>query len=185
MDGAAALELAYGQLTTTVGNVSTEELGTASACEGWDLRDLLNHVLGAGWMFTRANLGETGVPEDAGDLVGDDHVAACKALADANVAAWRGPDALDGERTYPFGTFPAPVALMINVGEIAVHAWDIAKTTGQPSDIDPEVATLLLDFYSSMPLDAFRAHGAFGPEVPVDESAPVADRMLGLLGFQP
>ena len=185
MDGATALERSYGHLTTTVGNVSAEELSTASACEGWDLRALLNHVLGAGWMFTRANEGETGVPEDAGDLVGDDHIAACTQLATANVAAWRIPDALDGERTYPFGTFPAPVALMINVGEIAVHAWDVAKATDQDATIDPEVASLLLDFYKGMPLDAFRAHGAFGPEVPVDPSAPVADRMLGLLGFQP
>jgi uncharacterized protein (TIGR03086 family) len=74
---------------------------------------------------------------------------------------------------------------MINVGEIAVHAWDVAKATDQDATIDPEVASLLLDFYQGMPLDAFRAHGAFGPEVPVDPSAPVADRMLGLLGFQP
>ncbi len=185
MDGATALERSYGHLTTTVGTVSADGLSTASACEGWDLRDLLNHVLGAGWMFTRANDGETGVPEDAGDLVGDDHITACAQLAAANVAAWRTPDALDGERTYPFGTFPAPVALMINVGEIAVHAWDVAKATDQDATIDPEVASLLLDFYQDMPLDAFRAHGAFGPEVPVDPSAPVADRMLGLLGFQP
>ncbi|MDQ2649928.1 MAG: TIGR03086 family metal-binding protein [Actinomycetota bacterium] len=185
MDGATALERAYGHLTTTVGKVPADGLSTASACAGWDLRDLLNHVLGAGWMFTKANQGETGVLEDAGDLVRDDHVTACADLAAANVAAWRTPDALVGERSYPFGTFPAPVALMLNVGEIAVHAWDVAKATGQPATIDPEVAGLLLDFYQGMPLDGFREHGAFGPEVPVDESAPVADRMLGLLGFQP
>jgi uncharacterized protein (TIGR03086 family) len=136
-------------------------------------------------MFTRANQGETGVPEDAGDLVGADHVTACAELADANVAAWRTPDALEGERSFPFGTFPAPVALMINVGEVAVHAWDLARSTDQPAAIDPEVAALLLDFYSSLPLDQFRGHGAFGPEVPVEDSAPVADRMLGLLGFHP
>ena len=136
-------------------------------------------------MFTRANWGETDVPEDAGDLLGADHVAACAELAEANVAAWRTPDALEGERTFPFGTFPAPVALLINVGEVAVHAWDLARATDQPAAIDPEVATLVLEFYSAMPLDEFRAHGAFGPEVLVDEAAPVADRMLGLLGFRP
>ena len=184
MDGATALDRSYVHLNAAVGSVPPEALSSASACEGWDLRALLNHVLGAGWMFTRANQGES-VPEDAGDLVGTDHVAAVAALADANVASWRTPDALEGERAFPFGTFPAPVALMINVGEVAVHAWDIAKATGQPADIDPEVAALLLDFYSQMPLDQFRAHGAFGPEVPVEASAPAADRVLGLLGFQP
>ena len=185
MDGATALERSYRHLNATVESVPSEALSTPSACAEWDLRALLNHVLGAGWMFTRANQGEDGVPEDGGDLVGTDHVTACAELAEANVASWRTPDALEGERAFPFGTFPAPVALMINVGEVAVHAWDLAKATGQPADIDPEVAALLLDFYSGMPLEQFRAHGAFGPEVPVDANAPVADRMLGLLGFQP
>lgn len=184
MDAVDALERAHEHLTKTTANVSADALATPSACDGWDLRALLNHVLGAGWMFTLANSGES-VPEDDGDLVGDDHVAACVQLAQANVASWRGPDALQGERSFPFGTFPAPVALSINVGEIAVHAWDLARATGQDPTIDPEVAELLLGFYGSLPLDEFRAHGAFGPEVAVDPSAPAADRVLGLLGFQP
>jgi uncharacterized protein (TIGR03086 family) len=165
--------------------VSEADLTRDSACEGWDLHALLNHILGAGWMFTQANTaGESG-PEDKGDLVTAGHVAACSDLAAANLASWQGPAALEGERSFPFGTFPAPVALTMNVGEIAIHAWDVARSTGQPADIDPAVAGLLFDFYSSMPMDAFRAHGAFGPEVAVDASAPVADRMLGLLGFHP
>jgi hypothetical protein len=61
----------------------------------------------------------------------------------------------------------------------------MAKATGQDATIDPEVAELLLDFYGSIPLDEFRAHGAFGPEVEVDPTAPPADRVLALLGFQP
>ena len=184
MDPVAALEVAYGHLNKSIANVTAEQLDGRSECSEWDLRAMLNHVLGAGVMFTLANKGES-VPEDGGDLVGDDAAAACARVAEANIAAWQGPGALEGERTYPFGTFPAPVALLINVGEVTVHAWDVAKSTGQDATIDPEVAQLLFDFYSSIPLDAFREHGAFGPLVPVDESAPVADRMLGLIGFQP
>jgi uncharacterized protein (TIGR03086 family) len=184
MDAIDALERSHGHLAATVRNISSEELSSPSACDQWDLRTLLNHILGAGWMFTLANRGEA-VAEDGGDLVGDDHVAACAFLAEANLAAWRAADALEGERAFPFGTFPAPMALLINVGEIAVHAWDLATATGQDPTIDPEVAALLLDFYRSIPLDEFRAHGAFGPEVEVDPTAPTADRMLALLGFRP
>ena len=183
MDAVEALERAHDHLGKVTVNLAADSLSIPSACEGWDLRALLDHTLGAGWMFTLANRGES-VPED-GDLVGDDHVRACAELAAANVASWRGPDALEGDRGFPFGTFPASVALLMNVGEIAIHAWDVAKATGQDATIDPEVAELLLDFYAGLPLDAFRAHGAFGPEIPVDPSAPAADRMLGLLGFHP
>jgi uncharacterized protein (TIGR03086 family) len=168
---------------------ATADLGAAqmtvpSQCDGWDVKTMLSHAFGAGWMFTLVNQGRS-IGEDAGDVVGNDAALACGELAAANIAAWKAEGALEGERTYPFGSFPAPGALLINVGEIAVHAWDVAKSTGQNASIDPEVATLLWDFYNSLPLDAFREHGAFGPAVPVPESAPVADRVLGLLGFQP
>jgi uncharacterized protein (TIGR03086 family) len=160
------------------------QLAAPSQCDGWDIKTMLNHAFGAGWMFTLVNQGQT-LGEDSGDVVGGDASLACRELAAANIAAWKADGALEGERTYPFGSFPAPGALLINVGEIAVHAWDVAKSTGQGASIDPEVAALLWGFYNSLPLDAFREHGAFGPVVPVPESAPVADRVLGLIGFQP
>jgi uncharacterized protein (TIGR03086 family) len=184
MDGVQALERAYDGLNKTMGNVSTDQLAAPSCCSEWDLRAMLNHLLGAGWMFTMANDG-TSVPEDGGDLIGDDAAAACAALAQANVASWQGPGGLEGERSYPFGTFPAPAALLVNLGEITIHTWDVAKNTGQDATIDPEIAEMLLAFYHQVPMDEFRAHGAFGPEVPVDASAPAADRILGYLGFQP
>ena len=184
MDAVSALEVSYGRLNKAVGNVTAEQLSGKSQCSEWDLRAMLNHVLGAGVMFTLANKGES-VPEDGGDLVGTDPVAACAEISAANLATWQAPGAMEGERTFPFGTFPAPVALMINVGEITVHAWDVAKSTGQDATIDPDVAALLWDFYNQLPLDMYREYGAFGAEVPIDESAPVADRMLGLIGFQP
>jgi uncharacterized protein (TIGR03086 family) len=184
LDAIEALKRAHDHLIAAATNVPADALAKPSACEQWDLRALLNHILGGGWMFTLANQGKA-VGEDGGDLVGEDHAQACVDMAAANLASWRGSDALDGERAFPFGTFPAPMALLINVGEITVHAWDLAKSTGQGPTIDPDVAELLLDFYLSMPLEEFRAHGAFGPEIEIDPAAPAADRMLALLGFQP
>lgn len=184
MEAIDALEHAHDNLLAAAKNITADDLSTPSACDRWDLGTLLNHILGAGWMFTLANRGES-VGEDAGDLVGDDPAGACREMAAANQASWRGPLALDGERSFPFGTFPAAMALHINVGEIAVHSWDLAKATGQEPTIDPNVAELLLDFYRSIPLDEFRAHGAFGPEVEIDPAAPSSDRVLALLGYQP
>jgi len=132
-------------------------------------------------MFTLVNQGSE-VGEDAGDLVGDDAAAAVSEASSANLAAWRQPGALEGDRTYPFGSFPAAATLMINVGEIVVHSWDLARATEQDPTVDPDLATLVYEFYRPIPLDEYRAHGAFGPEVSVPDSAPVAERMLGLLG---
>ena len=51
--------------------------------------------------------------------------------------------------------------------------------------IDPTVAEMVYDFYRAMSLDPYRAHGAFGVEIPIDPSAPPADRLLALLGRRP
>jgi len=184
MDPVTALERAYESMARATADLDAAQMAAPSQCDGWDIKTMLNHAFGAGWMFTLVNQGQA-LGEDSGDLVGTDAARACGELAAANIAAWKTEGALEGDRTYPFGSFPAPGALLINVGEIAVHAWDVAKSTGQDASIDPQVAELLWDFYNSLPLEAFREHGAFGPVVPVPESAPVADRVLGLIGFQP
>ena len=51
--------------------------------------------------------------------------------------------------------------------------------------IDPAMGQMLYEWSVSIPLDDFRAHGAFGPEVAVSVSAPILDRLVGLLGRQP
>ena len=183
MDPVAALECAYGSMTKATANLSAADMAVPSQCAGWDVKTMLNHAFSAAQMFTLVNEGKA--LSDPGDLVGDDPAQACSELASANIAAWKMDGAMEGERTYPFGAFPAAGAVLINVGEIAVHSWDVAKSTGQEASIDPEVAELLWGFYNTLPLDVFREHGAFGPIVPVAESAPTADRMLGLIGFQP
>lgn len=91
--------------------------------------------------------------EDAGDVIGDDPMHALAVTSAANLASWRQPGALDGDRTYPWGTFPARAGLVINVGEVALHAWDLAKPTGQSADIDADVAQVIYDFYRRIPMD--------------------------------
>lgn len=41
------------------------------------------------------------------------------------------------------------------------------------------------EFWAPMPLDPLRAANAFGPPIHVDETAPVAHRLLGYLGRHP
>jgi uncharacterized protein (TIGR03086 family) len=66
-----------------------------------------------------------------------------------------------------------------------VHNWDMAKATGQELTIDANVAQMVYEFCQSLPLDEFRAHRAFGPEVAVSDEAPLTDRLVALLGRQP
>ena len=184
MDVIAALEQSYDQTAKLVAGLTPAELDAPSPCAGWDVRATLNHLLGATWMFTLVNQGQS-ADEDAGDVIGDDASLAVTAAAKENLASWRQPGAFEGDRSYLFGTFPATSAAMLNLEEVVVHNWDVAKATGQRLVVDPVVGHMIYDWGVSIPLDDFRDHGAFGPEVVVPASASIVERLVGLLGRQP
>ena len=85
----------------------------------------------------------------------------------------------------PFGEMPAGVALNIAIFDVATHAWDLAKATGQSTDLDPEVSTIAYQVAQNMLNDDLRNSGMFGPEVTVADDAPVADRLAAFAGRTP
>jgi uncharacterized protein (TIGR03086 family) len=184
MDVISALERSYDQTAKLVTRLTPAEFDAPSPCAGWDVRATLNHMLGATWMFTLVNQGHA-ADEDSGDMIGDDAKLAVTAAAKENLASWRQPGAFEGDRSYVFGTFPAVGAAILNLGEVVVHNWDVAKATGQDLAIDPAVGQLIYDWAVSIPLNEFRDQGAFGPAVAVPVSASIVDRLVGLLGRQP
>jgi uncharacterized protein (TIGR03086 family) len=185
MDQIDALERAWKDGADLVVGLSPAQLAQATPCAGWDVRDLLVHTLGESDMMSRVNRGaksDSEYPDFVGD--GTSLVDEWQRIAADNVASWH-EGGLDGDRTYFYGTFPTRVCLLVNIGEIVVHSWDLAQATGERQDIDPDLAALVHGLYSAFPLDGMRANGSLGPEVPVRAEAPVADRLLGLLGRRP
>src|SRR3954453_3606480 len=100
-----ALERSYDELAKVVANLDDAALrAPCPDCPAWDVRGVLNHVLGAALMFNGANDGAE-LPEDAGDVIGRDSAASAVATIGAgNVASWARPGGFDGDRVYPFGT---------------------------------------------------------------------------------
>jgi uncharacterized protein (TIGR03086 family) len=179
-----ALDDSYAHAAKVVAAVDTSQLTLPTPCAQWDVRATLDHLIGATWMFTLVNQDQV-VGEDAGGIGGGDPLVALTDAAEANIGSWRAPGAFDGDRTYPFGTFPAEAAAMMNLSEAVLHTWDIATAVGADATIDPAVAEMVYSFYRPMSLEPYRAHGAFGAEIPVDSDAPPADRLLALLGRRP
>lgn len=185
MDPIDALERSWHDGAGVVAGVTAEDLTKPTPCAGWDVKQLLNHTLGECQMMTLVNEGEPS-GNDRGDLVGDGHGLgeSWTQLGKENVASWRS-SGLGGERAYFYGTFPAAASAAINVGEVLVHTWDLARALDVDFELDPQLATIVYGLYSSFPLDGMRAGGMLAPEVPVPFDAPVSERMLGLLGRQP
>ena len=87
------------------------------------------------------------------------------------------------------GEVPATWILGQHVADVVVHGWDLAKATGQSTDLDPELGQFALDWAKESLKPEFRGDEesgrSFGPEVPVAADAPLYDRLAGFFGRNP
>jgi uncharacterized protein (TIGR03086 family) len=187
-DPVALLARALDQTGALIARVRPEQASLPTPCRSWDVRDLVNHVVQDVQQFTARASGKDWEPHDA-DLLGDDWAGAWQAAADALLAAWRREGALDRTVTLPFGEVPATWQVDQQIADLAVHGWDLARATGQPTDLDPELGRLALSWGRENLKPQFRgdeASGhAFGPEVPVPTDAPLYDRLAAFFGRDP
>jgi uncharacterized protein (TIGR03086 family) len=136
------IEYQAGAIRDLIANTTPDQMGNATPCANWTVRDLVNHMVGGGTMFGTALKGEPVEMDLAGpmpDLLGDDPVAAWDGAAAAFTEGVDSPGALEREIVLPFGTFPGAVVLELAKFDLLVHAWDLARATGQsfepPDDV--------------------------------------------------
>lgn len=173
--------------TRMIETVRVDELSKATPCSAWDVRALINHMIGGVYAFTQALEGEKlEQPGEVPDMIGDNAVESYRAAATAMMDAWRQPGAMDRTLALPPGDVPAPVAIGITLMEHLVHTWDLARALGRSSPMDPELASVALETLGQMIRPEFRGPGMpFGPEVPCPETAPVQDRLIAFTGRRP
>jgi uncharacterized protein (TIGR03086 family) len=148
------------------------------------VRALINHVVQDVRMFT-ATVGGSAWDRSDADVIGDDWTAAYTEASDALLAAWRREGALEEMVRLPFGEVSAAWRLDQQIADLVVHAWDIARATGQPTDLDPELGQASLAWARQNLRPEFRGdegRAAFGPEVPAPADAPLHDRLAAYFG---
>ncbi len=184
------LEQAFATTRSVLENVKPDQLDDTTPCESWDVRALVNHIVGgANWFAISTNAGESpenDTTEDT-DYAAGDFVAAFDEASKKAVAAFGTPGALQKMIKLPFGTFPGIAFMGLATTDTFTHGWDLAKATGQPSDLNPELAEqLLAGAQTSIPEQFRGADGVmpFGAEVKISDSAPAADRLAAFLGRQ-
>jgi uncharacterized protein (TIGR03086 family) len=182
------LERTLAQDGAIVARVRPEQATLPTPCASWDVRTLVNHLVHDVLQFTEMARGGRYAPGGA-DVIGDDWAGAYREAASGLLAAWRRPGALDRTVRLPFGEMPAGWSVGQQIADLAVHGWDVAKATGQPTDLDPEVGQLALDWGRENLKPQFRGDEAsgqsFGPEVTVPDDAPLYDRLAAWFGRDP
>jgi uncharacterized protein (TIGR03086 family) len=171
-----------GEVEVLVSSVRPEQLTAPTPCAEFQVRDLVNHLIFENLAHAAlANGTAIPAPDRTTDYVGDDLVGAYLASAREVRAAFARP----GMLTREFGPVKAPGSMLVQqlVIELVSHGWDLAKATGQATDLAPDVAEDALLVVRSWYRDQPRGSGnAFGPERPVPMGASAADRLAAYLG---
>ena len=94
---------------------------------------------------------------------------------------------MDKTLRLPFAELPGGVFINIATIDTFTHGWDLARATGQPTDLDPELAAALLGFAQAFLSDAMRGPDSaspFGAQVEAPAGATPADQLAAFLGRQ-
>lgn len=186
MDSLAMLQRSVDTTKQLVDHTTPEQLGNATPCADWTVRDLINHVAGGATMFA-ISAEQGSVPDDelaqvmAGDNLGDDYKGAFDAATTRALAAFEQPGVLDKVVKLPFGEMPAGVALNIAVFDVTTHAVDLARATGQRID-DTQLLDDALSMGKQMIGPEMRQPGVFDAEQPAPDGASSEDRLLAFAG---
>ncbi|MFI6785348.1 TIGR03086 family metal-binding protein [Micromonospora sp. NPDC050276] len=183
------LDEAHRALRTTAEGIPADGWDLPTPCERWTVTQVLQHATGDQMAFAAAIVGGAGPAEDpfapSGRIEGDKLIG-LRAALDASAHAWAGVADDDPQvlTPLPVGPLPAPVGAVACALDAAVHAWDIAVATGQPSPLHDDLARPLLEVARQI-VEPLRTYGAYAPALDPGAEADDVSAVLSYLGRDP
>ena len=177
-----------------VAGVEQSQAQYPTPCSEWDVRALLNHLLG-GLEFTAGCL--AGSPPDIrpaeahSSYLDEPDVAALieayHTLLDRVLQSGSEPGALDGIVSTPnFGEMPVSQIFVGTTMDQFIHGWDLAKATGQDTTLDAGLVEFAYGMLTSGGFaDMGRQAGFIGPEIAIPQDASPQDKLIAYMGRQP
>jgi uncharacterized protein (TIGR03086 family) len=186
--GAELHHVANETVHKVMSNVSRDQLALATPCASWTVRDVVNHLVGNTFWFeaiARDGVAPARPDNAAPDETSGDYVGRFREGAAGAVAAF---DAAMGKTlNLPWGPMPASVFVVMASADQFVHAWDLARATGQDVDFDSDLAAQFLGFYRQALVDEYRGPdqlAPFGALVTTQSTDPVA-QLVAITGRTP
>lgn len=178
------LESAVECAVPVVRGVADDRLADPTPCTEYDVRDLIDHLLQVVINFQALAARKDADFASVRHYTDGDWRGRFADETAALVAAWAVPGAEEGTA----GTLglPARTVGQMVLGDLTVHAWDLARATGQEYTPDPVVVGELGPSLAEMAPMA-RKGGVFGEPFPLAEGerASEFDRVLALTGRDP
>jgi uncharacterized protein (TIGR03086 family) len=185
IDPVAQLGQIYDHAEHVLAEIGPDQYDLPTPCAEWNVRDLVNHMIGSVYFMASAVEGEAPPAGDAPDFTAAlEPAREFRVAADRSLAVWRTDGAL--HRSVRLGPIelPAQAALGINQVDILTHSWDVCVALGVDRSIDPALAEAVLAASQMIVSDELRGD-RFAPAVPIADDAPAHDRLAAFLGRQP
>lgn len=150
--------------------ITEEQWNSSTPCEGWSVKELVDHAVGVQVGFTGGTVG-------ADIAEGSDWPTA----RDAIRTALSQDGALDGMTEFgQMGTVPKMVPFGVSASDLLIHAWDLARAIGADEQLPAPAVSAAYAGMQRFPEEAMRATGMFGAAI---ECADDADEQTKLLSF--
>ncbi|GGU84752.1 TIGR03086 family protein [Lentzea flava] len=187
MDLIQAHGLAMTEFDKRVRAIAPDQWALGTPCREWSVRDLVGHLvyeqLWAPELLAGCTVHQVGDRFDH-DNLGDDPLVSWVVAAAAAREAWLEPSALSKRVHVSSGVISAEEYCWQMTTDLAVHAWDLARSIGADEQLDPDLASTVLK-YVEQNVDQWSGTSMFDSPVPVAPDADDQTRLIGLLGRKP
>lgn len=184
MDDFAALTASGAEWERRLAAHRPERGAQPSVLPGWSVHELVNHVIGGA---VRYLLLLRGAPLDVVEATREhDHVGVHPLRAHHRVAApltaeFHAPGALERSVRHRAGRFSGRELLRMRVLEQSLHAWDLARSSGDDGALPDGLVDYLLGTCEDLVL-RLRAAGRYAGPVDGDRGGDRQRRLLALTG---
>jgi len=190
-DRRRTLAESYENAATIVSGIRAEELDAPTPCPKYDVAGLVDHIVEAAHRAAALGRGQTPPAGDESAHVElSDAPGQLRRAAEEAAKAWGDGSRLSSMFTMPWGEeYTGATLLDMYVAELATHAWDLARATGQLDGLNPSLAVPALDGARAMIKPEYRdmvePGSPFGAEVPPPPGADDWERLAAFMGRDP
>ncbi len=190
-DRRGKLMASYENAAVIVSGIDATELGQPTPCPKYDVAGLVDHIVEAGHRAAALGPGRTPPPgDDSPHVELSDAPGRLRHAAEDAAQAWEDDSGLSSTFTMPWGEeYTGATLVDMYLAELAAHAWDLARATGQIDELDPAVAAPALEGARTMIKPEYRdlveSGSPYGAEVPPPPGADDWDRLAAFMGRDP
>lgn len=165
--------------------VPVDRWDAQSVCSEWTVKEVADHIVGGNRVAVALLDGASADDAMAAartDRFDGDPVERFDETASAQFAAFAAEGALDRTVHHPAGDMSGAEFIGFRAGDLLLHGWDLARSTGGDESLPGELAEAIYAVYLPM-ADMARSFGIFADtRTEISDDAPIAQRLLVLTG---